>query len=116
MKRKQYDTYGSAGFDAGAGGSGQGYWKGGPTVDPEELFRKIFGEFSSSPFGDFQGVFNQPQEVSISYFLFLFFCLFAFSRAAPTAHGASLPRPGVQSELWPSAYATAHGNARSLTH
>uniref|UniRef100_A0A8D1MCU7 DnaJ homolog subfamily A member 3, mitochondrial n=1 Tax=Sus scrofa TaxID=9823 RepID=A0A8D1MCU7_PIG len=62
VKRKQYDTYGSAGFDAGAGGSGQGYWKGGPTVDPEELFRKIFGEFSSSPFGDFQGVFNQPQE------------------------------------------------------
>ncbi|XP_070424688.1 dnaJ homolog subfamily A member 3, mitochondrial isoform X1 [Equus przewalskii] len=62
VKRKQYDAYGSAGFDPGAGGSGQSYWKGGPTVDPEELFRKIFGEFSSSSFGDFQGVFNQPQE------------------------------------------------------
>ncbi|EQB77559.1 dnaJ subfamily A member 3, mitochondrial isoform 1-like protein [Camelus ferus] len=62
VKRKQYDTYGSAGFDPGAGSSGQSYWKGGPTVDPEELFRKIFGEFSSSSFGDFQGVFNQPQE------------------------------------------------------
>ncbi|KAG8506461.1 DnaJ subfamily A member 3, mitochondrial, partial [Galemys pyrenaicus] len=62
VKRKQYDAYGSAGFNPGAGGSGQSYWQGGPTVDPEELFRKIFGEFSSSPFGDFQGVFNQPQE------------------------------------------------------
>ncbi|XP_046522890.1 dnaJ homolog subfamily A member 3, mitochondrial isoform X3 [Equus quagga] len=62
VKRKQYDAYGSAGFDPGASGSGQSYWKGGPTVDPEELFRKIFGEFSSSSFGDFQGVFNQPQE------------------------------------------------------
>eukprot|EP00069_Balaena_mysticetus_P020157 bmy_02790T0 len=62
VKRKQYDTYGSAGFDPGAGSSGQSYWKGGPTVDPEELFRKIFGEFSSSSFGDFQSVFHQPQE------------------------------------------------------
>ncbi|KAJ8786602.1 hypothetical protein J1605_006091 [Eschrichtius robustus] len=62
VKRKQYDTYGSAGFDTGAGSSGQSYWKGGPTVDPEELFRKIFGEFSSSSFGDFQSVFHQPQE------------------------------------------------------
>lgn len=62
VKRKQYDTYGSAGFDPGASSSGQGYWRGGPSVDPEELFRKIFGEFSSSPFGDFQNVFDQPQE------------------------------------------------------
>ncbi|KAK2498778.1 hypothetical protein MC885_008053, partial [Smutsia gigantea] len=62
VKRKQYDTYGSAGFDPGAGSAGQSYWKGGPTVDPEELFRKIFGEFSSSSFGDFQSVFSQPQE------------------------------------------------------
>lgn len=62
VKRKQYDTYGSAGFDPGASSSGQTYWRGGPTVDPEELFRKIFGEFSSSSFGDFQTVFDQPQE------------------------------------------------------
>ncbi|XP_021065584.1 dnaJ homolog subfamily A member 3, mitochondrial [Mus pahari] len=62
VKRKQYDAYGSAGFDPGASSSGQGYWRGGPSVDPEELFRKIFGEFSSSPFGDFQNVFDQPQE------------------------------------------------------
>ncbi|KAF6271371.1 DnaJ heat shock protein family (Hsp40) member A3 [Rhinolophus ferrumequinum] len=66
MKRKQYDTYGSAGFDPGAGGPRQSYWKAGPTVDPEELFRKIFGEFSSSSFGDFQSVFSQPQEETIN--------------------------------------------------
>ncbi|NXI23545.1 DNJA3 protein, partial [Sterrhoptilus dennistouni] len=34
VKRKQYDAYGT----------------------------KIFGEFSGSPFGDFQTVFDQPQE------------------------------------------------------
>ncbi|XP_075798005.1 dnaJ homolog subfamily A member 3, mitochondrial isoform X1 [Microtus pennsylvanicus] len=61
-ERKRYDTYGSAGFDSGASSSGQSQWRGGPSVDPEELFRKIFGEFSSSPFGDFQTVFDQPQE------------------------------------------------------
>ncbi|XP_005306221.2 dnaJ homolog subfamily A member 3, mitochondrial isoform X1 [Chrysemys picta bellii] len=62
VKRKQYDTYGTAGFDTGSAGAGRQYWGGGPTIDPEELFRKIFGEFSGSPFGDFQGVFDQPQE------------------------------------------------------
>ncbi|XP_054848489.1 dnaJ homolog subfamily A member 3, mitochondrial isoform X2 [Eublepharis macularius] len=62
IKRKQYDTYGTAGFDPGSAGSGQQYWSRGPTVDPEELFRKIFGEFSGSSFGDFHTVFDQPQE------------------------------------------------------
>ncbi|KAM4834133.1 dnaJ homolog subfamily A member 3, mitochondrial-like [Thomomys bottae] len=62
VKRKQYDAYGSAGFDPGACSSGQSYWRGGPSVDTEELFRKIFGEFSSSSFGDFQSVFDQLQE------------------------------------------------------
>ncbi|XP_072273777.1 dnaJ homolog subfamily A member 3, mitochondrial isoform X2 [Pyxicephalus adspersus] len=65
MKRKQYDAYGTADFaaGAGAGGGGQQYWRGGPTVDPEELFRRIFGEFKgSSPFGDFNSIFEQPQE------------------------------------------------------
>ncbi|KAM4603209.1 dnaJ homolog subfamily A member 3, mitochondrial-like isoform 2-T2 [Discoglossus pictus] len=63
VKRKQYDTYGTADFGAGAGGGGgQQYWRGGPSVDPEELFRKIFGEFSGSPFGDFNSMFEQPQE------------------------------------------------------
>ncbi|XP_042294019.1 dnaJ homolog subfamily A member 3, mitochondrial isoform X2 [Sceloporus undulatus] len=62
VKRKQYDAYGAAGFDPGSAGTGQQYWRGGPSVDPEELFRKIFGEFSGSPFGDFHTVFDQPQE------------------------------------------------------
>ncbi|KAA0706141.1 DnaJ -like protein subfamily A member 3, mitochondrial [Triplophysa tibetana] len=61
VKRKQYDTYGSAGFDQGAGS--QQYWGGGTSVDPEELFRKIFGEFSGARgFGDFNGIFDQPRE------------------------------------------------------
>ncbi|MGH0162689.1 UNVERIFIED_CONTAM: hypothetical protein FKN15_064901 [Acipenser sinensis] len=78
VKRKQYDTYGSAGFDPGRAGAGsQQYWRGGASVDPEELFRKIFGEFSGSQllfrkiFGEFSGsqfgnmnsMFDQPQEV-----------------------------------------------------
>lgn len=65
VKRKQYDAYGTASFDPGATGAGAGrqYWSSGPSIDPEELFRKIFGEFSGSPFGDFQNVFDQPQEV-----------------------------------------------------
>ncbi|KAJ8251493.1 hypothetical protein GJAV_G00221950 [Gymnothorax javanicus] len=64
VKRKQYDTYGAAGFDPGqAGARQQQYWRGGGTVDPEELFRKIFGEFSGAQgFGDFNSIFNQPQE------------------------------------------------------
>ncbi|KAF7665498.1 hypothetical protein LDENG_00140780 [Lucifuga dentata] len=64
VKRKQYDMYGSAGFDAGQAGRGQQYSTGQTTsVDPEELFRKIFGEFSGSRgFGDFSAIFDQPQE------------------------------------------------------
>uniref|UniRef100_A0A672ZY63 DnaJ homolog subfamily A member 3, mitochondrial n=2 Tax=Sphaeramia orbicularis TaxID=375764 RepID=A0A672ZY63_9TELE len=63
-KRKQYDTYGSAGFDAGQAGGGQQYWGGQSTnMNPEELFRKIFGEFSGGRgFGDFNAIFDQPQE------------------------------------------------------
>uniref|UniRef100_A0A7N8XY44 DnaJ heat shock protein family (Hsp40) member A3a n=1 Tax=Mastacembelus armatus TaxID=205130 RepID=A0A7N8XY44_9TELE len=64
VKRKQYDTYGSAGFDAGQAGGGQHYWSGQASgMDPEELFRKIFGEFSGGRgFGDFNAIFSQPQE------------------------------------------------------
>ncbi|XP_016110604.1 dnaJ heat shock protein family (Hsp40) member A3b [Sinocyclocheilus grahami] len=62
LKRKQYDTYGSA----GPGGSGAGqhqYWRGGATVDPEELFRKIFGEFAGGRgFGDLNSMFEQAPE------------------------------------------------------
>ncbi|CAG00171.1 unnamed protein product [Tetraodon nigroviridis] len=63
-KRKQYDTYGAAGFDAGQAGGGQRYWSGqGGGMDPEELFRKIFGEFSGGRgYGDFNAMFEQPQE------------------------------------------------------
>ncbi|XP_061568474.1 dnaJ heat shock protein family (Hsp40) member A3a [Cololabis saira] len=63
-KRKQYDTYGSTGFDAGQAGGGQQYWSGQTSnIDPEELFRKIFGEYSGSRgFGDFNAIFDQPQE------------------------------------------------------
>uniref|UniRef100_UPI00398F7060 dnaJ homolog subfamily A member 3, mitochondrial-like isoform X2 n=1 Tax=Pristiophorus japonicus TaxID=55135 RepID=UPI00398F7060 len=61
VKRKQYDTYGAAGFDAGAA-RGREYWQSGPSVDPEELFRRIFGEFSGSRFRDFNTIFDQPQE------------------------------------------------------
>ncbi len=65
-KRKQYDVYGSAGFDAGQASGGQQYWSGqAGSVNPEELFRKIFGEFSGGRgFGDFNAIFDQPQEVS----------------------------------------------------
>ncbi|KAK2833451.1 hypothetical protein Q5P01_017340 [Channa striata] len=71
VKRKQYDTYGSAAFDSGQTSGGQHYWTGQTSnVDPEELFRKIFGEFSGSRgFGDFNAIFNQPQE----YFMELTF-------------------------------------------
>ncbi|XP_072838877.2 dnaJ homolog subfamily A member 3, mitochondrial isoform X1 [Pogona vitticeps] len=62
VKRKQYDTYGTADFEQASAGAGQQYWRSSTTVDPEELFRKIFGEFSGSSFGDFQSVFDQPQE------------------------------------------------------
>uniref|UniRef100_A0A3P8SCP3 DnaJ homolog subfamily A member 3, mitochondrial n=1 Tax=Amphiprion percula TaxID=161767 RepID=A0A3P8SCP3_AMPPE len=64
VKRKQYDTYGSASFDSGQAGGGQRYWSGqASSVDPEELFRKIFGEFSGGRgFGDFNAIFDQPQE------------------------------------------------------
>ncbi|XP_008281990.1 dnaJ heat shock protein family (Hsp40) member A3a isoform X2 [Stegastes partitus] len=71
VKRNQYDTYGSAGFNAGQAGGGQQYWSGqASSVDPEELFRKIFGEFSGGRgFGDFNAIFDQPQE----YFMELTF-------------------------------------------
>ncbi|CAH2012547.1 unnamed protein product [Acanthoscelides obtectus] len=83
-KRKQYDTWGStaeqmggmggATGGAGAGASGpQGFsqhWQYQSTIDPEELFRKIFGDAGfgkgSSPFEDFADSrygFGQAQEI-----------------------------------------------------
>ncbi|XDV22191.1 hypothetical protein PO909_027141 [Leuciscus waleckii] len=62
LKRKQYDTYGSAGPSASGAGQQQ-YWRGGATVDPEELFRKIFGEFTGGRgFGDVNSMFDQAPE------------------------------------------------------
>ncbi|CAL8333889.1 unnamed protein product [Lota lota] len=66
VKRKQYDTYGAAGFDPGRGagaGQQQYYRAGSASVDPEELFRKIFGEFAGGRgFGDFGSMFEQRPE------------------------------------------------------
>ncbi|KAF7656219.1 hypothetical protein LDENG_00044750, partial [Lucifuga dentata] len=66
VKRKQYDTYGAAGFDPnwGAGPGQQQYYRaGGANIDPEELFRKIFGEFAGGMgFADVHGMFDQRPE------------------------------------------------------
>ncbi len=75
LKRKQYDTYGSAG--PGASGTGQQYWRGGATVDPEELFRKIFGEFAGGRgFGDLNSIFEQAPEVRQTATTIPHWCLF----------------------------------------
>lgn len=79
-KRQQYDNWGSAsGFPGGSSGGGaggpQGSW--GPegfhsTIDPEELFRKIFGDlggrtgFSDFDFSESQFGFGGAQEVILN--------------------------------------------------
>ncbi|XP_035682014.1 dnaJ homolog subfamily A member 3, mitochondrial-like isoform X2 [Branchiostoma floridae] len=70
QKRREYDTFGSTGAFGGAGAStGQGFsqsqWS--TNIDPEELFRRVFSEFSNAGRGGFQGFdfesqFEQPQE------------------------------------------------------
>ncbi|XP_037045354.1 protein tumorous imaginal discs, mitochondrial-like [Bradysia coprophila] len=76
-KRREYDTYGQTSEQMGrAGGGGgprgpQGFaqnWQFRSTVDPEELFRKIFGDanFGSKAFDDFsdsQFGFGAAQEI-----------------------------------------------------
>uniref|UniRef100_A0A3P9J3A7 DnaJ homolog subfamily A member 3, mitochondrial n=1 Tax=Oryzias latipes TaxID=8090 RepID=A0A3P9J3A7_ORYLA len=65
LKRKQYDSYGTTGFDPNRAGAGQQqyYRAGGSSIDPEELFRKIFGEFSGGMgFGDIHNMFDQRPE------------------------------------------------------
>jgi len=54
-KRAQFDTYGTAGEQFGGMGGGQGGYT--SNIDPEELFRTIFGD-KGSPFGNF-GNFGQ---------------------------------------------------------
>ncbi|XP_074486913.1 dnaJ homolog subfamily A member 3, mitochondrial-like isoform X2 [Sebastes fasciatus] len=66
VKRKQYETYGAAGFDpsrAGSAGQQQYYRAGSTNINPEELFRKIFGEFTGGMgFGDINNMFEQRPE------------------------------------------------------
>ncbi|KAF3687962.1 DnaJ -like protein subfamily A member 3, mitochondrial DnaJ protein Tid-1 [Channa argus] len=65
VKRKQYDTYGVAGFDPSQAGAGQQqyYRAGGTSIDPEEFFRKIFGKFTGGMgFGDINSMFEQRPE------------------------------------------------------
>ncbi|PZC81014.1 hypothetical protein B5X24_HaOG213536 [Helicoverpa armigera] len=60
-KRKQYDTFGTTSDDMGMRGGPSGadgfthQWQYKSTIDPEELFRKIFGDagFKSEAFSDF---------------------------------------------------------------
>uniref|UniRef100_A0A023FLF6 DnaJ homolog l(2)tid, mitochondrial n=1 Tax=Amblyomma cajennense TaxID=34607 RepID=A0A023FLF6_AMBCJ len=77
-KRQQYDSWGSTSGFAGSGGAAggpQGTW--GPegfhsTIDPEELFRKIFGDlggrtgFSDFDFSESQFGFGGAQEVILN--------------------------------------------------
>ncbi|XP_055920877.1 protein tumorous imaginal discs, mitochondrial isoform X2 [Eupeodes corollae] len=77
QKRREYDTYGQTTEDMNRAGYGadprgpQGFsqsWQFRSTIDPEELFRKIFGEanFRSNNFDDFaesQYGFGSAQEV-----------------------------------------------------
>ena len=51
-KRAQFDNYGTAGEQFGMGGGHQGGFS--SNMDPEELFRTIFGDKGKgSPFGNF---------------------------------------------------------------
>lgn len=90
-KRKEYDTWGSTseqmGMGGGAGqqgagrsaGMGQGFgggWNFSSNVDPEELFRKIFGEAGfKTGFGDYEDFaeshfgYGAAQEVISALFL-----------------------------------------------
>ncbi|CAG5040999.1 unnamed protein product [Parnassius apollo] len=76
-KRKQYDTYGTTTEQMGMGGGPGGtdgfthQWQYKSTIDPEELFRKIFGDagFKSEAFSDFaesQFGFGSAQEVIVN--------------------------------------------------
>ncbi|XP_034044872.1 dnaJ homolog subfamily A member 3, mitochondrial-like [Thalassophryne amazonica] len=65
VKRKQYDTYGAAGFDPNHAEAGQQqyYRASSTTMDPEELYRKIFGEFAGGMgFGDINSMFDHRPE------------------------------------------------------
>ena len=57
---------------------------------------------------------NKLEDPRTDLLFFFFFCLFVF--LGPHPKHMDVSRLGVQSELQPPAYATAHGNAESLTH
>ncbi|KAI8441003.1 hypothetical protein MSG28_009280 [Choristoneura fumiferana] len=76
-KRKQYDTFGTTSEQMGMGGGPGGadgfthQWQYKATIDPEELFRKIFGDagFKSEAFSDFaesQFGFGASQEIIVN--------------------------------------------------
>lgn len=66
-KRQQYDTLGSTSFGGSQGFPGGGFT--GQNIDPEELFRKIFGEFGArgASGGGFRNDFREyaPTEVNM---------------------------------------------------
>ncbi|KAJ8028781.1 DnaJ-like subfamily A member 3, mitochondrial [Holothuria leucospilota] len=67
-RRQEYDTYGQSGFGGATGGPGgfQGQWQQ-TNIDPEELFRRIFGNNAFNPGGSFEesifGNFGNSHEV-----------------------------------------------------
>lgn len=71
-KRKQFDAYGTAGDQfGGMGGGGGGGFHHQSNIDPEELFRTIFGDRGGSPFGNFgqqtaQGFDFAPKEYHVN--------------------------------------------------
>ncbi|XP_072040342.1 dnaJ homolog subfamily A member 3, mitochondrial-like isoform X2 [Amphiura filiformis] len=67
-KRREYDTVGQAFGGAGGAGGFQGQWHSGSShIDPEELFRKIFGDQAFGGSSSFEesvfGGFNRGHEV-----------------------------------------------------
>lgn len=66
-KRKEYDTYGATSEQMGMGGGGRGSpgfdqsWQFKSSIDPEELFRKIFGEASFKGGSNYYDDFNESQ-------------------------------------------------------
>lgn len=66
-KRKQYDTWGSTSEQMGGGHPGPGadfssanqHWNFTSSVDPEELFRKIFGQQARYAGGTYQDDFAE---------------------------------------------------------
>ena len=80
-KRQQYDTFGTAGPEAASGGGGPGAGFGGSgfhyqsQVDPEELFRTIFGDAFKqgrdfeSMFDGYGNEYSQQTELTQVFFL-----------------------------------------------